>query len=151
MSIRPQTIQIDYPIAEDPALTQELLVSFGEYLRKQRMLRGVTHEEIVRTTKVRQAYVEALEREEFSSLPPRTFVLGFLRAIARYLGLDEEDLVNRYLLVSRLREAEAAASIPVSSGKKAGLARKKPLRLLAWFGGAMLFFFIITLPHFLRN
>lgn len=149
MPVQPQAVQVSQPFPEEVS-AEEKPMDFGEYLRKQRMLRGVTHEEIVRITKVRQTYVDALEKNDFDALPPRTFVLGFVRAISRYLGLDEDETVTRYLLVLQDRAAQASLEgAPAPTRRFA--ARAKSLRLLAWFGGFMLFFFIITLPHFLRN
>ena len=49
-----------------------------------------------RRTKIRAKYLRALEEEEFDSLPSGTYVRGFLRAYASYLGLDGRLFVDEY-------------------------------------------------------
>ncbi|MFH1262268.1 MAG: helix-turn-helix transcriptional regulator [Pseudomonadota bacterium] len=72
-------------------------LSFGAYLRRQRILRGISRVEVVQVTKVSVEYLEALENNQFEKLPPRAFVVGFLRVLSRYAGLDADEIVNRYL------------------------------------------------------
>lgn len=125
---------------------------FGDYLRKQRMLRGVTHQEIVNITKIRPHYIEAIENNAFEKLPPKTFVIGFLRAMSQYLGLDQDDVVSRYLVSAHEYEKlKSAGSVVEQKNKTTHLLKKKPVRFLAWLTGALLFFFLITLPHFIRQ
>lgn len=152
MSIQPQSIQIEaFPMDEE--FKEEKPANFGDYLRKQRMLRGVSHQEIVQITKVRLAFIEALEKNDFDSLPPKTFVIGFLKAVARYLGLDEEDVVTRYLVMHQELDAQSKEGVLKSSHKdiKSGITERKSFRFFAWIAGFVAFFFIVTLPHFLRN
>jgi cytoskeletal protein RodZ len=79
----------------------------GNSLREARMRRGLDYPELEQATKVRAKYLRALEEEEFEILPAPTYVRGFLRAYADYLGLDGQLYVDEY--VSRyLPEAEEA-------------------------------------------
>ncbi len=72
-------------------------VSFGEELRRQRLVREVPLESIAAATKISVRYLEALERGDFQRLPAPVFTRGFIRAYADYLGLDPEEMVNAYL------------------------------------------------------
>ena len=45
---------------------------------------------------LRAKYIRALEDEAFEMLPSETYVKGFLRSYAEYLGLDGEEIVRRY-------------------------------------------------------
>ncbi|HKI12857.1 MAG TPA: RodZ domain-containing protein [Candidatus Acidoferrum sp.] len=70
--------------------------NFGERLKRERELREVTMEEITAATRISSRFLEALENEDWSKLPGGVFNRGFVRSIARYLGLDEEALLGEY-------------------------------------------------------
>src|SRR5262252_2270066 len=74
--------------------------AFGERLRREREMRGVTLDEISESTKISRRHLESLEKEDFESLPGGIFNKGFVRAYARYLGLDEDQAVADYSSVS---------------------------------------------------
>ena len=83
--------------------------SFGENLRREREMRGVTLEEISAATKISIRFLKSIESEEFSKLPGGIFTRSFIRAYAHYLGLDEEPILAEYQLV-RKGEGEADLS-----------------------------------------
>jgi len=66
------------------------MAGFGEYLRREREMRGVSLEEISIATKISIRFLQAIENEELSKLPGGIFTRSFVRTYARYLGLDEE-------------------------------------------------------------
>lgn len=70
--------------------------NFGERLKRERELREVPVEEITTATRIGPRFLEALENEEWEKLPGGVFNRGFVRSIARYLGLDEESLLAEY-------------------------------------------------------
>src|ERR1700749_118128 len=70
--------------------------NFGEGLKRERELREVTLEEITAHTRIGPRFLEALENEQWEKLPGGVFNRGFVRSVARYLGLDEESLLGEY-------------------------------------------------------
>jgi cytoskeleton protein RodZ len=70
--------------------------NFGERLKRERELREVSPNEVVVATRISLRFLEALENEDWDKLPGGIFNRGFVRAIARYLGLNEEDLLAEY-------------------------------------------------------
>ena len=82
--------------SEEPELT-----GFGEYLRRERELRGVTLEEISAATRISIRFLEAIESEELSKLPGGIFTRSFVRTYARFLGLDEERVLTDCQLAGR--------------------------------------------------
>lgn len=70
--------------------------TFGERLKRERELREVTPEEVCKATRIAPRFLEALENEQWDRLPGGVFGRGFVRSIARYLGLSEEDLLSEY-------------------------------------------------------
>lgn len=88
---------------------------FGEKLRRQREMRGVSLEEISATTKIGTRSLQAIEDEDFDKLPGGIFNKGFVRAYARYLGLDEEQTVADFDLVwNQYEVSRAPAPLPIS-------------------------------------
>jgi len=75
--------------------------AFGENLRREREMRGVSLEEISTATKISLRFLEAIEREDFSKLPGGIFSRSFIRSYAHYLGLDEERVVAEFQLAAR--------------------------------------------------
>jgi cytoskeleton protein RodZ len=83
--------------------------SFGDRLRREREMRGITLDEIAESTKISRRHLEALEKEDFDSLPGGIFNRGFVRSYARYLGIDEDQAVADY--------SAAAAEPAATEGK----------------------------------
>src|SRR6266852_3516634 len=81
---------------QDPTPPQSELASFGEELRREREIRGISLKEIADATKISKRFLEAIERNDHKTLPAPVFTRGFIREYARYLGLQTEDMVNRY-------------------------------------------------------
>jgi helix-turn-helix protein len=68
----------------------------GNSLREARLRQGLDFPEIEQGTKIRAKYLRALEDEQFDVLPAQTYVKGFLRSYAEYLGLDGQLYVDEY-------------------------------------------------------
>jgi len=81
--------------------------SFGERLKREREQRGITLDDICVSTKISTRLLLALEEDRFHELPGGIFNKGFVRAYARHLRLDEDDIVAEYL------EASGEAPRPV--------------------------------------
>ncbi len=88
------------PIASSNPVIQEILandVLSGKDLKKIRDELGISLEEIAEMVKVRIVYLHAIENDQFEKTPSRTFLKGFLRAYAQYMGLDADVVASRYL------------------------------------------------------
>jgi cytoskeleton protein RodZ len=68
----------------------------GNSLREARLRQGLEFPEIEQRTKIRGKYLRALEEEQFDLLPGQTYVKGFLRSYAEYLGLDGQLYVDEF-------------------------------------------------------
>jgi hypothetical protein len=68
----------------------------GNSLREARTRKGLDFSELEQGTKIRAKYLRALEDEAFDTLPSATYVKGFLRTYANYLGLDGQLYVDEY-------------------------------------------------------
>jgi Helix-turn-helix domain len=68
----------------------------GKSLREARVRRSIEVAQAEQVTKIRGKYLRALEDEQFDVLPSQTYVRGFLRTYADYLGLDGQLYVDEY-------------------------------------------------------
>jgi cytoskeleton protein RodZ len=68
----------------------------GNSLHEARSRRGIDFPEAELATKIRGKYLRALEDERFELLPAQTYIKGFLRTYAEYLGLDGQLYVDEY-------------------------------------------------------
>ncbi len=75
-------------------------------------MRGVTLEEISAATRIAPRFLVALENEQWDQLPGGVFNRGFIRAVARFLGLDEDTLVSEYALETRGRAEPGVVAEP---------------------------------------
>jgi cytoskeleton protein RodZ len=73
------------------------MATFGETLKKEREKRKISLREVSEATKIGVRYLEAMEANQFENLPGGLFNKGFIRAYAKFIGLDGEALVNSYL------------------------------------------------------
>jgi len=89
----------------------------GAGLAAERARLGLTLEGIASRTKIRVAYLKAIEEERFDRLPPPVFLRGFIRELAACLGLPADDAA-RALLARRERRLEQDAVPPAAAGEK---------------------------------
>ena len=73
------------------------MASIGQELKRERELRGITLKEIADTTKINIRFLRALEEDRIDLLPEEFFTRGIIRTYAKYLGLDEQSILNTYL------------------------------------------------------
>jgi cytoskeleton protein RodZ len=83
--------------------------SFGENLRRERELRGISLPEIAQATKISVRFLQALESDRVDVLPGGIFRRSFVKAYADYLGLDADRTVSEFLSAHSDRPAEAAS------------------------------------------
>jgi cytoskeletal protein RodZ len=93
-------------------------LTFGEELRRERLIREVSLDEISASTKISVRLLTALESSDVKKLPAPVFTRGFIRAYSRHLGLDPDEMVNAYL-ADVAPERAREGSVPKRRGLKA--------------------------------
>jgi len=113
------------------------MASFGENLRRERELRGITLPELSEATKISCRYLRALENNQFERLPGGVFNRGFVRAVARYIKLDEHHWVGEYVrAANESPEIVAHYAPPAAAAVSSRLGLWSFLVLAAAFGVA---------------
>lgn len=86
----------NHPDWKDPVPSITEAPTLGDGLRQTRELSGRSLTELSVATRVHTRYLIALEQNDWSSLPSRVFSIGYVRAYAGALGLDEQLAVERF-------------------------------------------------------
>lgn len=84
----PPTTTADHSV--NPTLT------FGQYLRQERLKKKIALEEIAAATGIRLSILTALEEDNRENLPAEVFVRGFIRIYANYLTLNADECLTLY-------------------------------------------------------
>ena len=91
--------------------------SLGERLKRGREEKKISLDDVVQATKINKGILTAIENDQSDFLPPKVFVRGFIRNYARYVGLDEKELLDLYNETSVGKKA-GATSEEVKAGEK---------------------------------
>ena len=103
--------------------------TLGDELRAARQDKGLTLEELAETTRVRRAYLQALEEMRLEALPSRPFTIGYVRASAAALGLDADAAVERFKAEEPVLEEPLRAPV--------GVPDDRDPRIAAFIAGAI--------------
>jgi cytoskeleton protein RodZ len=119
-------------------------VSFGRNLQLERERRGITLEAVAAGTKVSSRHLRALEADDVSNMPGGVFNRGMVRSYCRFLGLSEEEWLERFTVIDQPTPdpdlAEFAENVKRSRGPAAPNVRRRWLLvalLLAMLGAAV--------------
>src|SRR5215467_14953310 len=89
---------------------------FGEELRRERLAREISLEEISAATKISMRLLTALEASDLKRLPAPAFTRGFIRSYAQHIGIDPEEKVCAYL--SDLAERDSGSAPAAVRGRR---------------------------------
>jgi cytoskeleton protein RodZ len=103
------------------------MFEIGNSLREARFRQQLEFGELEQATKIRARYLRALEEESFDTLPAQTYVKGFLRTYADYLGLDGQLYVDEYN--SRFGAGEEEHREPVVARRSSTVRARQHRRL----------------------
>lgn len=105
----------------------------GPVLIRAREAAGLTRADIAVQTKIAERHLAAIEEDRLGDLAARTYAVGFSRAYARTLGLDEKEIAE---IVRRQLEAEGGREPVVVHDFEPGDPARVPSARLAWIAGA---------------
>ena len=100
----------------------------GRRLREAREARKLSTEQVATQLCMQARIIEALESDDYGSLPGKTFVQGYLRSYSRLLGLPEESVVA---LASNNSEEPKLVST-ITEGKLEATSRDLPMRMTSF-------------------
>lgn len=71
-------------------------VSLGDEMRGERASLGKSLLDVQRDLRIKAAHIDAIENSNPAGIPFTGFVSGYVRAYARYLGMDEDAVLRRF-------------------------------------------------------
>lgn len=90
----------------------------GEYLKRERELRGISLEEISEGTKISKRLLTYMEMGKWDELPGDVFARGFLKSYAEFIGIAPEEILLRFEEeLSSFQEEEGESNVDVSNSR----------------------------------
>lgn len=115
----------------------------GQLLRKVRMERKISLDDLEETTKIRKRYLEAIEEGDYKILPGSFYVRAFIKSYAEAVGLDPAEVLRMHQSAIPAPEAEQSAVVdPIR--KKRGSTRNTD-KLSRYASGVMMVSFVILI------
>lgn len=81
---------------DDFSKIEDSKLSFGSYLKKVRLEKGMSIEDIMDYSKISNHMVQLIEADNISKLPEPVYLKGFLKTYAKAVGVDPDDVIERY-------------------------------------------------------
>ena len=78
-------------VQKEPLVGEMELI--GARLNQARLMANLALQDIADRTKISLRFLSAIENDDFSALPGRVYIVGFTKAFARAVGLDEESML----------------------------------------------------------
>lgn len=110
---------------EDLTLQEErFLNNAGRALRKARLARKISLEDVSNKLRIRKVYLKAIESGDFDALPQLSFSVGFVRSYSILLDLNTDEMVDvfrtDYLKDPTMEKTEISPDdfVQLSSGVK---------------------------------
>ncbi|MBO7542430.1 helix-turn-helix domain-containing protein [bacterium] len=86
----------------------------GEQLKAAREERKLTLLEISDNIHIKVSYLEALERDDYEHMPVAIYTKNYIKKYGNYLGLDGDQLAERFQSVSKQYSSFPSNSVPAS-------------------------------------
>jgi len=94
--------------------------SFGRYLKAIRIQQKIPIEAVADEIRISLRQLSLIEVEDHARLPDEVYVKGILRAYAKCIGVDADDIIDRYLINRAFfYKSQKAEADLLNSGKKA--------------------------------
>ena len=87
------------------------ITRLAELLKNEREKLGKSLDEIAKHTKIKKKYLEAIEKGDLDSFPASIYLKGYVKAYAKYLGLNHEpfiELIDEYYIYEKKKSGEIA-------------------------------------------
>ncbi|HRS97820.1 MAG TPA: DUF4115 domain-containing protein [Smithella sp.] len=120
----------------------------GEYVRDLKSKReslGLSLDDVFQKTRIRSAYLEAIENGDFDVLPDPVYTRNFIKTYARFLGVSEDALLKHYEDHIQSREAENRILRKQHSEKASSVNTAFKNKIYGWLLAAVIAAFAVWL------
>ena len=91
---------------------RKALPGFCAELSEARHRGGYSISDAAHVLRIQQHYLEALEEGRFDQIPGTTYIIGFLRSYAGFLGLDPDEIIDAFKREQGLDKNEQRLAFP---------------------------------------
>ena len=102
--------------------------TLGRYLQEARQARGLDLRDAAQQTRISAHFLKALEEENFSKLPGEVFVKGFLKSYAKFLRLNESEVMMKYAELGQ-KPSPPVVPGPAEQPEAAAGEQKRPAKI----------------------
>jgi cytoskeletal protein RodZ len=71
-------------------------MTVGQLLQKEREEKSVSLELVAQKTRIKLAFLQAIEEDAFQLIPSETYVRGFIRSYAKLVHMNPDEILNLY-------------------------------------------------------
>jgi len=122
----------------------ERVSELGALLKKARIERGITLEQLQDITKIRKRYLEAIEEGEFNVLPGSFYARAFIKSYAEAVGLNPDEIVRLYR--GAIPETEPPAlQLETVRAKSKSKAFARTDKIARWAATLLVLFFFVLI------
>lgn len=115
----------------------------GQLLRKARIDRKISLDDLQESTKIRKRYLEAIEDGNYKMLPGSFYVRAFIKSYAEAVGLDPNDVLNMHQNAIPSLEPEKPAVDTIRT--KRTVTTKNTDKLSRWASNIMMISFVVLI------
>ena len=110
--------------------SEHVVGTVGERLKSEREKASMSLEDVAGKTRITIRHLEALEASQHTKLPGKTYILGFAKAYARALGLDDAEISAQ--LREELAQSDELTNHNYVETFEPASASRIPSKALAW-------------------
>lgn len=110
--------------------SEHVTTTVGERLKSEREKASMSLEDVAGKTRITTRHLEALEGSQHNKLPGKTYIIGFAKAYARSLGLDDSEIATQ--LREELADSDQFANHNHVESYEPAAASRIPSKALAW-------------------
>ena len=114
---------------EQPTGFDSFELRLGDIMRGERATLSKSLLDVQRELKIKATYIAAIENCDITTFETPSFIAGYVRSYARYLGMDPDWTFRRFCLESGFQPTHGMA--PSASGPKPGRRPSEPAEALA--------------------
>ena len=117
----------------------------GEILKKARIEKRLTHEEVEAKIKIRKKYLQALEDNSWDKLPHLAYIKGFLKNYSSFLNLNGEEMLAVFRRQYQFNEKDEVIPEGISAPLNEPIVRLTPQSVFLSLGGLIILIFFVNL------
>jgi cytoskeletal protein RodZ len=117
------------------------LSELGQFLKKARTEKNISIEEVQEITKIRNRYIEAIEKGDYKVLPGQFYARAFIKSYAEAIGLNAEALLQQY--ENELPQVSTTPVEPIVRTRRRGVPSTSP-KVGKWISRLVFYSFLFV-------